>query len=71
MTYPFLNFNGATEWISNSIPDFTGACDYLAMLGLKLSYASKKGPRGLFTKMAYLELGYRLKKITSKVFVAM
>ena len=41
MTYPFLNLNGASvevkEWISNFIPHFAGACDYLSMLGLKLN----------------------------------
>ena len=45
--YPFLNCNGATveveEWISNFIPHFTGACDYLSMLGFKLNHVSKSG----------------------------
>ena len=27
ITYPFLNFNNATDWISNFIPHFSGACD--------------------------------------------
>ena len=48
ITYSFLNFNGGTlevkEWISNFIPYFTGVCDYLSMLGLKLIHASKRGP---------------------------
>ena len=47
ITYPFLNFSGATvefyEWISNFIPHFTGACDYLSMLGLKLNHVRKRG----------------------------
>ena len=49
ITYPFLAFNGATvevkEWISNSIIHFTGACDYVSMLGLKLNHTGKSGPR--------------------------
>ena len=47
--HPFLNLNGATvevyKCISNFIPHFTGACDYLSMLGLKLNHVSKSGPR--------------------------
>ena len=47
ITYPFLNFNGATvevkEWISNFIPHFKGACGYLSMIGLKLIHVSKSG----------------------------
>ena len=31
------------EWISNFIPHFT--CDYLYMLGLKVSHVNKRGPR--------------------------
>ena len=46
ITYPFLNFNGATvevyEWISNFIT-LHWACDYLSMLGLKLMHISKRG----------------------------
>ena len=34
ITYPFLNFNGVTEWKSDFIPTFS-ACNYLSMLGLK------------------------------------
>ena len=48
ITYPFPNFNGATievwEWISNFIPQFYRACDYLSMLVLKLNHVSKRGP---------------------------
>ena len=55
ITYPFLYFNDATvevyEWISNFIPDFTGACDFLSMLGLKLNHISKREPRHLNKKM--------------------
>ena len=51
ITYPFLNYNGATvevkEWISNFIPHFTWVCDYLSMLGLKLIHVIKRGPRSL------------------------
>ena len=47
ISYPFLNFNSATvevkELIRNFIPHFTGACDYLYMLGLKLIHVSKQG----------------------------
>ena len=47
ITYPFLNFNGATvevkEWKINFIAYFTGACDSLAMLGLKIIHVSKRG----------------------------
>ena len=49
ITYPFLNFNGAIvevqEWISTFIPHFSGACDYLSMLGLKLNHVNKRGSR--------------------------
>ena len=31
------------EWISYFIPHFTGACDYLSMLVLKLNHVSKRG----------------------------
>ena len=45
ITHPFPNFNGCTievwEWISNFIPLFIGACDYLSVLGLKLICVSK------------------------------
>ena len=48
ITYPFPNFNGGTvevwEWISDIIPHFTGACDYLSMLGLKLIHISEWCP---------------------------
>ena len=37
ITYPFLNFNGATAHIING-------CNYLSMLGFKLIHVSKKGP---------------------------
>ena len=40
MNYPFINFNGA----SNFIPQFTGTCDDLSMLGLKLTHVSKRDP---------------------------
>ena len=47
ITYPFLNFNCATvdvyKWISSCILHFTGACDYLSMLGLKSNHVSKRG----------------------------
>ena len=47
ITYPFLNFNGATvevkEWKRNCIAYFTGACDNLVMLGLKIIHVSKRG----------------------------
>ena len=47
-TRPFTNFNGVTvevwEWISNFIPIFYWTCDYLSMLGLKLSHIRKKRP---------------------------
>ena len=47
ITYPFLNFNGATvevyEWMSNFIPHFTGHVVILSMLGLKLNHVSKRG----------------------------
>ena len=49
ITYPFINFNGATidvkEWISNL--SLHCACDYLSMLGLKLNHVSKRGHRWL------------------------
>ena len=48
ITYPFPNFNGCTvevwEWISNIIPHFTGECDYLSMLGIKLIHVTKCAP---------------------------
>ena len=34
ITYPFLNFNGATLY---------NGCNYLSMLGLKLNHVSKRG----------------------------
>ena len=49
ITYPFLNFNGATvevkEWISNFIPHINNGCtgNYFSMLGLKLNHVSKRG----------------------------
>ena len=49
ITDSFLNFNGATievyKWISNFALHFTGACDYLSMLGLRLNHVSKRGHR--------------------------
>ena len=46
ITYPFPNFNGAVvegwKWISNFIPHFYWACDYLTMLVLKLIHVSKR-----------------------------
>ena len=45
ITYPLLNFKGATveasEIISNSISHFTWARDCLSMLGLNLIYVNK------------------------------
>ena len=50
ITYPFLNFIGATvevyEWISNFIPQNDG-CNYLSMLGFKLIHVSKSGPQAI------------------------
>ena len=47
ITYPFLNFNGATvevwNWISNFISHFTEACYYVSMLEWKFIQVSK-GP---------------------------
>ena len=37
ITYPCLNFNGAT------VVTLNWACDYLSMLGLKLNHVSKRG----------------------------
>ena len=46
ITYPFLNFKGATveveEWISNSIPHFTGR---VITYTFKLNHVSKSGLR--------------------------
>ena len=48
ITYSFPNFNGWTvefwEWISDFILHFTlyDSCNYLSMLGLKLTYVSKR-----------------------------
>ena len=57
ITYPFLNFNSATvevwEWISNFTPHFTGPCDYLSMLGLKLNHVSKRGTRYFYFKISF------------------
>ena len=47
ITYPFPNFNGATvevwEWDKQFHPTFYNGCNYVAMVGLKLSYVSLKG----------------------------
>ena len=49
--YPFPNFNevtiGVWEWISNSIPHFTGYV-YIRMLGLKLIHVSNSGPSSVY-----------------------
>ena len=51
--YPFLSFNVATvevwEWISNFIPHFTGACDCLFIMELKLIHVGKRGPSWCLT----------------------
>ena len=45
ITYPFLNFNGATVEITYQFHlTLYQACDYLSMLGLKLNHVSKRGP---------------------------
>ena len=48
ITYPIINLNDATdgieEWLSNLIPHFTMASDYVSILGLKLIHVSKRGP---------------------------
>ena len=60
ITYPFLNFNGATvevlEWINNIIPHITTGCNYLSMLGLKLNHVSKSGHWWLIEIMALVPL---------------
>ena len=47
ITYPFLNFNGATVevsvWINNFTPDITGVCGYFFMLEFKLIHVCKRG----------------------------
>ena len=53
ITYPFLNFNGATS------PAVYNGCNYLSMLGLKLNHVSKRGSllleqnRGVFSNIGY------------------
>ena len=47
VTYPFLNFRGATvevvEWMSNFHAALFSACNYLPVLGLKLIHVCKMG----------------------------
>ena len=58
ITYPFLNFNGATvevyEWISNFIPQFKYVYNYLSMLGLNLKNVSKRGPRCRYAVLLWI-----------------
>ena len=42
---------GAARAISNFILHFTGVCDWLFMLGLKLNHVSERGPRKLTQAM--------------------
>ena len=57
ITYPFLNFNGATVEVLQFLPTLYNGCNYLSMLGLKLIHVSKRrysyrGYPGNFTQFS-------------------
>ena len=44
MGWNYLSFPKLPKWIINIIPHFTQSCDYLSMLGIKLTDVNKRGP---------------------------
>ena len=60
ITYPFLNFNGATVELSLEMdkyfrPTHYDGCKYLSMLGSKLIHVSKMGHWRLMCALGYTQ----------------